>query len=298
MTNKGNTGTIKLMKHIVILGSSVAGHTLAVSLRRQDSEVKITLVSEENFVFYDKRKLLEYVVGDVKEKELFLVAADFYEKNAITFLKQHSVLHVSPSRKQVSLRYKEKREVLAYDQLAVCTGRRTQLPDIDGVNKEGVYTVDSLTDCRQLRQHLISDPVCLIGSSPYASRFAQLLAAKQREVKEFALPGEVVEFIGEGGVQALKLKEGKIIGTSLPVVFSSPAKANMDFLKESDIETSRGSIVVDAQLRTNLPGIFASGSVCSCIDRSAGDKTWEEVEAESRQLAGVMLAAAAAKVEA
>jgi NAD(P)H-nitrite reductase large subunit len=285
------------MKHIVILGSSVAGHTLAVSLRQQDGEAKITLVSEENFPYYDRRRLLEYVVGDVKEKDLFLVPQDFYEKNAITFLKLHSVLHVSPSRKQVSLRYKEKREVVGYDLLAVCTGRRTELPDIGGINKEGVYTVDSLTDCKLLRQHLISDPVCLIGSSPYASRFARLLAAKQREVKEFVLPGEVVEFIGEGGVQALKLKEGKIIGTSLPVVFSSPAKANMDFLKESDIETSQGSIVVDAQQRTNLPGIFASGSVCSCIDRAAGDKTWEEVETESRQLAAVMLGVAA-KVEA
>ncbi len=299
------------MKEIVILGASAAGHTLAACLREQDKDARITLVSDENFLFYDKRRLFDYIAGDVREKDLFLVPSDFYEKNAITFLRQHSVLHVSASRKQVSLRYKENRLSVSFDQLAVCTGRRTILPDIDGINKEGVYTVDSLTDARQLRQHLLSEPVCCIGYHPHALRFAALLAAKGKEVKIISMDApvqeaagyqvvasEVVELIGEGGVQALKLREGKIIGTSLPVVFSAQTKANMDFLKDSDIEVNADCIVVDDKQRTNLPGIFASGSVCRRIDQPCGQKTWDETLNESRLLAGVMLAAAAANVEA
>lgn len=299
------------MKDIVILGASVAGHTLAASLREQDKEIRITLVSDENFLFYDKRRLFDYIAGDVREKDLFLVPPDFYEKNNITFLRQHSVLHVSTSRRQVSVRFKDERLTIPFDQLAVCTGRRTILPDIDGINKEGVYTVDSLSDARLLRQHLLSEPVCCIGCNPFALRFAALLAAKQKEVKIISadapaqegaayqlIPSEVIELIGEGGVQALKLKEGKIIGTSLPVVFSAQTKANMDFLKDSDIETNGDCIVVDQQQRTNLPGIFASGSVCRRVDQPCGQKSWEEALNESRVLAGVIIAAAATKVEA
>jgi NAD(P)H-nitrite reductase large subunit len=60
------------MKKIIIIGSSAAGYTLAQRLLAKDSQRSVTIVTQEPFAPYDRRKLLGYFAGAVKEKELFL----------------------------------------------------------------------------------------------------------------------------------------------------------------------------------------------------------------------------------
>jgi len=101
-----------------------------------------------------------------------------------------------------------------------------------------------------------------MGCGSRAISLASALASKQREVKVIspdavnqdgafeALATEVVELIGEGGIQAIRLREGKIIGTNLPVFMPEPKKANTDFIKDIELD-SRGNILVDEHMRTS-----------------------------------------------
>ncbi len=287
------------MKKIVIIGASIAGHTVAVGLREKIKDCQISLITEGSYPLYDKSKLLQYLCGLLKEKDLLMVGPDFYQQQSIEFLKDRKVVQVSPSRKVVHCRHKDKRESYEYDFLAVCSGRRSVLPEIAGINKEGIYTLDSLNDYKQLRQHLISDPVCFIGSVRRALPAATMLAGKQREVKVISAEGmqpaepidgmeivssEVIELIGESGVQAIRLKEGKIIGTSLPVFVPALTAANSDFLKESGIAMEGELLCVDESMRTSIKTIYASGAVCTRQGAAAAEKSRDEAIQESRML--------------
>ncbi len=289
--------------NIVIIGSSIAGHTVAETLRAVRNDCSITLMGKSPYPAYDKRRLLEYLTRGMKEKDLFLVQPDHYEKNGITFLKECCAVSVGTVRKQVTYKDKDdKRSSIEYDILVVCSGRRTEFPDISGINKEGVYKLDSLMDYKDLRSHLITDPVCVMGCGDSAVSVARALAARRKEVKlisagpvpegtrEFQGPSEtvetlfteVVELIGESGIQAVRLKEGKIIGTSLPVFMPEPKKANIDFFKNSEIKTENGLICVDESMRTNVEGVYASGSVCARAGAGDINKSWDDVIKESR----------------
>ena len=278
--------------NIVIIGSSVAGHNAAVNLRKKYPDAGITLISQEACSFYDRRKLLDYWQEKIKEKELLQLSSEFYSRHNINFLKDSKVISVNPVRRSVSYKVDEKRTSVDYDFLVIASGCRTELPDSAGANKAGVFRFDGLADFKELRSAVTQDAVCLIGANSLTPRIIECLAAKQVEVKLIIdqppenLPGntevinsQVVEIIGDSGVQAIKLKEGKIIGVSWVGVMSSPLP-NLDFLENAEIEKNGLALAVDEFMRTSINDIFACGSVCLRRGEAPKLKTWDESLAE------------------
>lgn len=277
---------------IVIIGGSVAGHNAAIKLRQKFQDAGVTLICEEAYPFYDRRKLLDYWSGRVKEKELFLLSPDSYSQQNINFIKEAKVIAVNPTRRSVSYKLADKRTSLEYDFLVVASGSKTLFPEIDGINKTGVFRFESLADFKELKSAVISDAVCIIGVNHFTTRIIESIASRQVEVKLVTqellenisplvevINSEVVEIIGDSGVQAVKLKEGKVIGVSLAAVMSE-LKPNTDFLKDTGIEMIGPAIAVDDNLHTSLPDIFACGSVCLRRGENPRIKTWEDSLAE------------------
>jgi len=306
----------------VIIGCSIAGHTVANLLRAENPQASITIISDEAYPLYDRRKLLDYWAGKLKEKELFLSSFDAYQQQAITFLKDCKAVAVNPSRRTVSYKKDDARQSIEYDYLVIASGRRTERPDIEGINKTGVFTFDSLADFKELKSCVTEDAVCLLGKNPFVEKISALLTSRGIEVKLFPgtpqegvladspetgtppdqepaaasdstcaveeINSEIVEIIGESGVQAIKLKEGKIIGVSW-VGLTLPLQPNIDFLKDTGIELAHGAIAVDEAMRTSFANIFACGSVCLRRSESPRQKTWEEVEAEAMLVVGQLI---------
>ena len=295
------------MKKIVIIGASIAGHTVATALRQIHKSCSITLVTEEDYSLYDKRKLLDLLAGTVKDKEILLSSDEVYRDQNITFLKETRVSSVNTEKK---IMYLKNKGVLEYDFLVVCSGRKFVVPDIPGAKKEGVFSLNSLDEFKDFARRLLSgDAVCLVGSGQQVIKIAKILAQKQKELKIFSPNGgalqeiipsvegqieiinsRVMEIIGEHEVQAVKLAEGKIIGAS-SVVFADELQSNLDFLKNTRVETIRNTILVDDGMRTNIGEIFSCGSVCSKKDMAEtglAEKSWEEVINEGRHLAEIL----------
>jgi len=282
---------------IVIIGGSAAGHNAAIKLRQKYQDAGITLISEEAYPFYDRRKLLDYWAGKIKEKELFLLSQDSYGQQNINFIKDAKVVSVNPARRSVSYKLDEKRTSLDYDFLVVASGRKTPLPEIEGINKTGVFRFEGLADFKELKSAVMLDAVCLIGTNSFTPKIIEAVTSKQIEVKLITedpqenLPpavevinSSVVELIGDSGVQAIKLKEGKIIGVSWAAVMN-PARPSTDFLKESNIELSDGAIVVDENMRSSIVDIFACGAVSLRRGETPRIKTWEDSMAEGSSIA-------------
>ncbi|MFH1397705.1 MAG: FAD-dependent oxidoreductase [Candidatus Omnitrophota bacterium] len=283
------------MIKIAIIGASVAGHTLVLNLREKNKDCQITLISEEGYPFYDRRLLLDFLAGRIKEEDLFKFKEDSYAKDNINFTRNKKVNYLNLQKKNLQLKTKE---IINYDFLVICSGRRYVLPEIPGANKPGVFTLYSLSDFKQFLDYFISDSVCLVGSDDFAVNTAGIIASKNKEVKlvssrdlsSISLPSrikvinsEILEIIGESVVQAVKFKEGKIIACQ-SVVFLDKKESSIDFLKGTNIELSQGLIAVDDFGQTNYPGIYACGSVAGSKLKADNNKSWDEVLAESARL--------------
>ncbi|ASW44272.1 FAD-dependent oxidoreductase [Clostridium isatidis] len=75
------------------------------------------------------------------------------------------------------------------------------------------------------------------------------------------LLGEAVDFINadNNGVKSIQLKSGKLIKTDM-IIYSVGVRSNINLAKSTGIECNRG-IIVDENMRTNLPDIYACGDV-------------------------------------
>lgn len=286
---------------IVVIGGSTAGHNACVRLRQKYPDAGITLLSEEKFPFYDRRKLLDFWAGRIREKELYLNNPDFYPQNRIDYLKECKAVSVNPSRRTVSYKCGEKRTSVEYDFLVIASGARIQPPEIEGINKSGVFRFEGLDDFKELKDTVMSDAVAIIGINHLTAKIIDSVIAKNIEVKLIsalipenlpaqveAIDSEVTELIGDSGVQAIKLKEGKIIGVSWVGVMSD-LLPNADFLKDSGIEMQGRAIAVDELMRTSFPDIFACGSVCLRRGEDPRIKTWEESRDEGIAVAENLL---------
>jgi len=217
---------------------------------------------------YDRRRLTDFLAGTIKEEELFLCRENFYPENNIDFLKEKKAVAVNPKKNTVTFK---DREAIAYDFLVIASGRKIALPDIPGAKKEGVVTLQTLKDFKDFSARLIVDTVCVAGADETALDIARVISERY---KVEVINGEPLEIIGEGQVQAVRLKEGKVIGASV-VVFAAGFKSNIDFLKDTPVNIENDFIVVDERMRTNIENIFACGSVCggSCWDDAVRDST-------------------------
>ena len=277
------------MPKVVIIGNSAAGFNACDTLVKSSAQNEITIISEEAVPAYRRDLLLDYLSGNTKESALFLCNEDFYKNNNINFLNNSEAVRLDTKKQRVILKDNRK---IDYDYLLIASGRKVKMPDVPGIKKEGVFSVYNLEDTRQIMQRLIIAPtVCIVGSDGLALRLAEIISAKDREVKIISKEGcasfsqtekmELIdntgptELIGEAEVKAVKLGNGKIIGASL-VLFTGNYIPSVDFLGESEINVSNGYIAVDDSLRTNLENVFAAGSVCCNVNIQAKDKTWEE----------------------
>ncbi len=288
------------MKKIVIIGASIAGHTIATGIRQQNKDAAITLLTQEKFPLYDKRKLLDFLSGKVKEKDLMLAAEPSYKENNINFIKEAKVTGISTHKRLVHIKDEDS---VGYDLLVICSGKSFVLPTISGIHKEGVFGLASLTDYKEFSKFLMADSFCVSGSSDYALNFANALALRGKEVRLINPNGadiqnlaegielmntEITEIIGEAEVLGARIKEGKIVGTSA-VIFADKLTGNIDFIKNTDIETSNGLICVNENKETNMKNVFACGGVSYNKINDSSPKTWDESMQDAQNLVSVLL---------
>ena len=259
--------------HVVIIGASVSGHNIALRLREKNKDCKITLISEEGYPAYDHLKLADFISSLIAEKDIFLCSEDDYSKLGISFIKNKKVGSLNIHKK---LLYFKDKGSINYDILVIASGRSPAIPEIPGAKKEGVYRLYTLNDAKEFILRYIAHPVCIVGSNSFALKMAEAVSEKYGvEVKLLSctafdpsvipqnteiINDSIVEIIGEGETQAIKLKSGKALGVCA-VLFMDNYKSNIEFLKGTDIRTKDDFVLVDGWMRTNQENIFACGSV-------------------------------------
>ncbi len=212
---------------------------------------------------------------------------------------------------------------LDYDALLFATGATAVIPPLPGIELEGVVTLDTLADVRQIAQRAKrARRAVVVGGGVTAMELAEGLAARKVKThyllrkdrywskvldpvesamveKELENKGirlhrrtQIKEIIGKKNHVAGVLTNGgktircEIVGVAVGI------RPRIELARSAGLEIDRG-ILVDPWMRTSDPHIFAAGDVAQVFDPPSGeyrlDSLWWLAEEQAR-VAGANMA--------
>ncbi|HEX6027290.1 MAG TPA: FAD-dependent oxidoreductase [Solirubrobacter sp.] len=274
----------------VIVGGGLAGAKAAEALRNEGFEGRIALFAEEAELPYERPPLSkDYLRGESPREQARVHPEQFYADNDIELRTGTRVTAIDTATTAVVLADGER---IRYDRLLLATGARPRRLNVTGAELDGLLTLRELNDADTLRARLSASPRLVvvgagwIGAEVAASarqlgcdvtvvevaevplqhvlgrEIGGLYAEIHRDHGVRLLTGVSVHgFAGAGRVERVELADGRAIDCDL-VVAGVGVSPRVELAEAGGLAVENG-ILVDAQLQTSVPGIFAAGDVAN-----------------------------------
>ncbi|HEX6272175.1 MAG TPA: FAD-dependent oxidoreductase [Polyangiaceae bacterium] len=278
-----------LPKSIVVLGAGAAGAAAVETLRREGYRAPVVLVGDEPPGPVDRPNLSkDYLAGTAPEEWLPLRTPDFYKEIDVELVLGDPAVRLEPSAKKVTL--KSGRE-LDFGALLLATGARPRSLALPGSDLPHVHVLRTLADSRAIIQSALGKRrAVVIGSSFIGLEVAASLRHRGLEVDVVSpdtlplarvlgdeLGGFVKSLHEEHGVRfrlgrkpasispkAVKLDDGTELDADV-VVAGIGVEPRVELAEAAGLRVDNG-IVVDAELRTSAPGVYAAGDAARYPD--------------------------------
>jgi NAD(P)H-nitrite reductase large subunit len=159
---------------IVIVGTGLAGYTVAREVRKLDANVPLVLISESDGCFYSKPTLSNALAMKKQPTELALfdASAMAMQLNACV-LTHRSVERIAPDGREIVVGG----EPLSYARLVLAIGADARRVPMQGDGASDVLSVNSLADYARFRERLQSaQSVAILGAGLIGCEFANDLA--------------------------------------------------------------------------------------------------------------------------
>jgi NADPH-dependent 2,4-dienoyl-CoA reductase/sulfur reductase-like enzyme/nitrite reductase/ring-hydroxylating ferredoxin subunit len=280
---------------VVIVGAGAAGESAAETLRREGYQGPITLFDADPDAPYDRPNLSkDYLAGTASEDWIPLHPADFYRDQGIEIVGSRRVVALEPKGRRVRLDDGETRE---YGALLLATGATpVRLPPALEEGSPPVHYLRSLRDSKSIIAAAAqARSVVILGASFIGLEVAASLRARNLEVHvvapdarplERVMGAELGDFIRslheEHGVRFHLRQTAKAIsggwvtldnGERLRpdfVVAGIGVRPNLELAQSAGLAIDRG-VVVNSQLETSAPGVYAAGDIARWPDPHTGE---------------------------
>ncbi|MCX7174125.1 MAG: FAD-dependent oxidoreductase [Proteobacteria bacterium] len=309
------------MKHVII-GNGPAGVIAAETLRKLDAKAEIVLVGDESEPPYSRMAIPYLLMGNIAEQGTHLRKDQKHFFRLNIRLVNARVEKVDPAAKSVKL---ANGDALSYDRLLIATGSHPVQPPVPGMDLPGVHTCWTLADARQIiAKTKPGARVVQMGAGFIGCIIMEALAARGVkltvvEMGDRMVPrmmnatagGMIRQWVERKGVrvhvstrvEAITQANGALSaklssGESLPadlIISATGVRPNIAFLKGSGVNTKDG-VLVDDQLQTSVPGIYAAGDVTESIGLISGLPQLNAVQPNAADQARVAAANMAGKL--
>jgi ferredoxin-nitrate reductase len=300
-------------RRLVVVGRGMAGlEVVQEALRRRPAtEWEITMLGEEPGPAYNRILLSKLLARTCGAAELELRPASWYEAHGIALAGPAAVL-------ELGSRTVHGADGVAheYDALVLATGSRPFVPPIAGADQPHVFgfrtraDVDALGARARAGVHAVVVGGGLLGLEAAAGlrargahvtvvEFAPLLMPQQldpgsSELLARSLQSQGIEIrVGRSAAsidaESVTLNDGERLPAEL-VVIAAGVRAETSLAKAAGLDVARG-IVVDAEMRTSAPSVWAVGECAEHAGVVQG--LWAPV-AEQARVAGASVAGDAA----
>lgn len=309
-------------RHVVIVGSGLAGASAAAGLRERGFAGKVTLFGQDRYRPYELPALSKGIlIGDTDHPD-WVHEEGFYPEHDIEL---RTSSRITQLRADEQIVIDSEGTAHHYDRLLLATGSKPRRLPLAGGDRPGLLTLRTLDDANDLRTRLVAGTrVVIIGGGWIGCEVASAARSHDAQVtvvEPLALPlhrvlgstiGEVfrdlhaehgvdwkldigVESIsgGAGDTEVVKLSDGSEL-TADVVVVAIGAGPDVTLAKQAGLPIAdNGGVVVDAALRTSVPEIYAAGDIASHAhpryDKPVRVEHWANAKDQGAHVAGSLL---------
>ena len=270
---------------ILIIGSGLAGYTLAKEIRRLSQDISIYILTQDDGAFYSKPLLSNSFSKHKSAESLAIKSAEMMaEELDATVLPKETVLSIDRQRKSIST----SSQTITYQSLVLALGASPRQLSLPEAISDMTYSVNDLEDFAAFQKQLEDCKAPLvIGSGLVGCEFTNDLiktgyALNVVSMDNYPLQQLVPEKVGhrlqsqlesEGAhfhfntkiTSARKENQQTIVslesGIELPcdlVLSAAGLLPRTEIAKKADLSVNHG-IVVDTLLQTSEPDIYAFG---------------------------------------
>jgi len=284
----------------VIVGDGIAGSSAAETIREEDPDADVTVITDEGEALYNRILIKEFAKGKLPEAPISIHEPDWYAEREIDLELNTYVTEIDTDAHEV---YTHEGDVYEYDRLLIATGGTpAQLP-ADNSDAEGIHHFWTFQDARAIREHAANaETGIVVGAGLLGIDLAAVCAAQGVDAHYLmrgnrwwryalsldgagiihdALEEKGVTTVFDSGVDHFEADDGHVTGAVDPngdfydgefVGVAIGLNFNTEWLQGSGIECDDG-VVVDEYMQTNVEDVYAAGDITQFYDVILGDRT-------------------------
>lgn len=284
----------KQKQKICVVGAGTAAYRFIQTYREYNQNDDIVVFSKEQYPFYNRVLLPEYVSEELQWEQLQKMREGSMESLRVTLSVNNPVSEINRSEKYLIDSKGERHE---YDVLLMATGSRAFVPKDIPIHLPGRFTMRDRDDADKLKKYLddkgVPDSeqhVTIVGGGLLGLELAAALRKKRVKITivqranrlmerqlDIVSSKLLAEDVKEKGIQIhfdnevdtvfnqqsgdllVNLKSGKSY-TCHAVVYAIGTIPNIELIKNAGVECRRG-IIVNQYLQSEDPSIFAIGEI-------------------------------------
>lgn len=292
------------MEKIVIIGGVAAGATAAAKVRRISPDAEIVMLEAGPDISFANCGLPYYIGGDIKSRsKLILQSPESFNEQYNVEVHVNTIVsaidRVTHQVKAMDTRSGEQK-TLDYTKLILAQGGRPIKPSLPGADLDHVFSLWTLSDMDQISNFLTEkkpQTAVVVGGGFIGLEMVEALVKRGLKVNVVemmphvmaVMEAETAGFIenellayGVGlhtnasvteiNPRNVKLDNGKVLDADI-VLLSIGVRPTLQLAKEAGLEIGlAGGLLVDAQLQTSDPDIFAAGDMVEIEHRINGKK--------------------------
>ncbi|OUJ71101.1 nitrate reductase [Hymenobacter crusticola] len=276
----------KPFQRIVVIGAGAGAYGFVKSYRELNQDDEITIFSKEDFPFYNRVMLPDYISGHQGWDRLVKMQDHEEPSYNIRLLRGVSVEHVDREQKFV---IDSRGQRTDYDVLLMATGSRAAVPK-HVPSLPGIFSMRSRTDADNFKNHLPENAhVVIVGGGllglemaaslreigtrvTIIQRISRFLDRQLDALGSQLLQEEMVDqgcdlyfndevelYYGRSRLTGVGLKSGRRIDCDA-LIMAIGTVPNLELARESGLVCRRG-VVVNERLQTSDPSVYALGEI-------------------------------------
>ena len=292
------------MEQIVIIGGVAAGATAAAKVRRISPDAEITMLEAGPDISFANCGLPYFIGGDIKSRSKLILQSpeSFKEQYDVNAHINTKVTAIDRAGHQIKTINTESgvQKTFEYTKLILAQGGRPITATLPGADYDHVFTLWTLEDMDKIAKHLDEKKpktAVVVGGGFIGLEMVEALVKRGLNVNVVEMmphvmaimEGETAGFIENEllsyrvgihtstGVteithKAVKLDNGKMIEADM-VLLSIGVRPTLQLAKDAGLELGEaGGLLVNSQLQTNDPDIYAAGDMVEIEHRVNGKK--------------------------
>ncbi len=291
------------MMRVIVVGYGPGGASAAVAAKMFNSAAQVTILTSETSDAHRKPGAsMAFEFPDTKELVIDDWSFDSLKKKKIDVLLGSTVIDGDSNSKILKyLDAKGNEKEITYDRLILATGGTPSVPDLPGVDLQGVYTVQDKPGAAIIGANLdnvkkaiivgagfsgleIAEKLHKLGKDVHlvvrSRLMRRLLEPPMSEELQNRISGHITlhtgksptHVVGSNNVEGLALEDEEISGDA--ILFMTGVKPNITLAATLGLELgSTGGVSVNSKMETSVDDIYAVGDCIELIDPLTDEPT-------------------------